>query len=117
MCRARPCSICRKWFRPDPRVADRQRTCSKVCSAKQRKKTQAAWRARHPDYVEAYRIAKQAEDSRGPPPRVPAPLTRLPWDVAKDEFGAQGAAFLGAFGRLLVGVAKDEMRAQVPDTS
>jgi hypothetical protein len=33
---------------------------------------------------------------------VPAPLTRLPWDLAKDEFGAQGADFLGAFGRLLV---------------
>jgi hypothetical protein len=57
------------------------------------------------------------EDPRGPPPRVPAPLTRLPWDLAKDEFGAQGAGFLGALGRLLVGVAKDEMRAQVLDSS
>jgi hypothetical protein len=62
-------------------------------------------------------MAKRAEDPRGTPPRVPPPLTRLPWDVAKDEFGAQGAEFLGSFGRLLLGVAKDEMRVQVLDTT
>jgi hypothetical protein len=82
-----------------------------------RTKTQAAWRARHPEYAIAHRITKRAEDPRGPLSRVPAPLTRLPWDLAKDEFGAQGAGFLGALGRLLVGVAKDEMRAQVLDSS
>jgi hypothetical protein len=65
----------------------------------------------------AYRITERAADSRAPPPRVPPPLTRLPWDLAKDEFGVQGADFLGAFGRLLVGVAKDEMREQTRDTS
>jgi hypothetical protein len=37
--------------------------------------------------------------------------------MAKDEFGAQGAEFLGAFGRVLVGAAKDEMRRQVLDNS
>ncbi len=84
---------------------------------KLRKRTQARWRARHPEYAIASRIAKRAEEERGPPPRVPPPLTRLPWDLAKDEFGAQGAGFLGAFGRLLVGVAKDEMRRQVLDSS
>jgi hypothetical protein len=62
-------------------------------------------------------MAKRAQDSRGPPPRVPPPLTRLPWDLAKDEFGSQGADFLGSFGRLLVRLAKDEMRTQVLDTS
>lgn len=41
---------------------------------------------------------------------MPPPLSRLPWDLAKDEFGGQGADFIGAFGRLLVLVAKDEMR-------
>ncbi len=27
--RKRPCSICRRWFRPDPRVGDRQHACTK----------------------------------------------------------------------------------------
>ena len=46
---------------------------------------------------------------------MPAPLSRLPWDLAKDEFGGQGADFIGAFGRLLVVVAKDEMKPQAAD--
>lgn len=48
---------------------------------------------------------------------MPRPLDRLPWDLAKDEFGAQGAEFLGVFGRLLVGVAKDEIPGQAIDTT
>jgi hypothetical protein len=112
VCRSRPCTICRRWFCPDPRVGARQRACSATCTAKLRKKTQAAWRARHPEYAIASRIAKKAEDPRGLPPRVPPPLTRLPWDLAKDEFGVQRAEFLGALGRLLVWAAKDEIRRQ-----
>jgi len=46
---------------------------------------------------------------------MPAPLSRLPWDLAKDEFGGQGADFIGAFGRLLVVVAKEERRSQEPE--
>ena len=55
-----------------------------------------------------------------PPPapqRVPPPLDRLPWDVAQDQFGVQGADFLGIFGKVLLGVddrdgarASDEVR-------
>jgi hypothetical protein len=63
-------------------------------------------------------IQKRALQERAPPPlRVPAPLERLPWDLAKDEFGRQGADFIGVLGRLLVDVTKDEIRVQVMDTS
>jgi hypothetical protein len=48
---------------------------------------------------------------------MPPPLSRLPWDLAKDEFGGQGTDFIGAFGRLLVRVAKDEIRGQVMETA
>jgi hypothetical protein len=65
----------------------------------------------------AWRIERRAANEAAAPPRMPAPLSRLPWDLAKDEFGAQGTDFIGAFGRLLVGVAKDEMRGQPPDIS
>jgi len=50
--------------------------------------TQAVWRARHPEYAIAQRITQRSQDPRGPPPRVPSPLTRLPWDLAKDEIRA-----------------------------
>jgi hypothetical protein len=98
-------------------VAKHQRTCSKTCGAALRKKTQAAWRARNPGYAIERRVVARGDDARAEAPRMPPPLSRLPWDVAKDVFGGQGAEFIGAFGRLIVGAAKDVMRPQVPDTS
>ena len=47
------------------------------------------------------------------PLRVPAPLDRLPWDVAQDQFTVQGADFIAVFGRLLLQHTQDEMRGQV----
>jgi hypothetical protein len=43
---------------------DRQRACSKACSGKLRKKTQGAWRGRHPEYGIAQQIAKRARRIR-----------------------------------------------------
>lgn len=44
---------------------------------------------------------------------MPPPLSRLPWDIAKDEFGIEGTDFIGIFGRVLLGAAKDEIGSQV----
>lgn len=112
MSRKRPCSICRRWFWPDPRVGDRQRTCGAgACREEQRRKTQEGWRTRNPEYALARRITQRAADPRSAPMRVPAPLSRLPWDIAKDEFGAQGTDFLAGFGRVLLATGKDAMGA------
>ena len=111
--RKRPCCICRHWFRPDPRVGARQRACRKPeCQTVRRRRTQARWRAANPAYAVAYRIDRR--NTQKPPPellRVPAPLTRLPWDLVKDEFGAKGADFLGVVSTLLLRSAKDQFLA------
>jgi hypothetical protein len=41
-----------------------------------------------PGYAIAYRIDQRATQTESPdePMRVPAPLDRLPWEFAKDEF-------------------------------
>ncbi len=110
--------MCRRWFRPDPRVGDRQHACHKSeCQAARRKKTQARWRTANPDYAAAYRIQqRQAQEQAPEPLRVPAPLNRLPWDLAKDEIGGKAADFLGLMGALLVRTAKDQIRPQVLDS-
>ena len=109
--RKRPCSICRHWFRPHPRIGVRQRACSQPeCQAARRQKTQARWRAANPDYAAAYRIQRRSVQQRPPEPlRLPAPLSRLPWDLAKDQFGVQGADFLGVMGTLLLHSTKDQI--------
>jgi|SRR5215467_9382583 len=111
----RPCSICRHWFRPDPRVGRRQRTCPKAeCQTARRKQTQARWRRKNPDYATAYRLQRRSALTRAAETlRVPAPLNQLPWDLAKDEFGGKAADFLSVMGTLLVRSTKDQIRAQL----
>lgn len=108
--RKRPCTICRRWFRPHPRVGDRQRACGKPeCQTARRQKTQASWRSRNPGYAIAWRLDQRAAQAHPPEPlRLPAPLNQLPWDVAKDQFGTLGADFIGVMGALLLRTAKDQ---------
>ncbi len=116
--RKKPCCICRQWFRPNPRVGARQRMCGKAeCRVLHRQKTQAQWRRRNRGYAIAYRIDQRATQTESPaePMRVPAPLDRLPWEFAKDEFGSQRADFIGVMGALMVRTAKDEFRAYLID--
>jgi hypothetical protein len=55
------CTECRKWFAPDRRVGDRQRTCSRACRLKRRRK-QAA-RRRGGD-IESHREDERARQQR-----------------------------------------------------
>lgn len=114
----KPCSICHRWFRPDARVGKRQRACGRAdCQAAHRRKMQAVWRARNPDYFLAHRLQKRSSEKQRPEPlRLPAPLSRLPWDVAQDEFGVQGADFLGVMGKVVLRAAQFEFRGHVADS-
>jgi len=98
--RKRPCSICRQWFRPNARVGLRQHACSKSeCQAARRKKTQANWRAKNPEYAAGYRIQQRGAREQAPEPlRLPPPLSQLPGDLAKDDFGQKGSDFIGVMG-------------------
>lgn len=115
----KPCRICRKWFLPDVRVGGRQRACSRPgCQTARRKKTQAAWRARNPDYSTAWRILSRAASEGAPEPlRLPSPLSSLPWDIALSEFGTRGADFIGVMGKLLLRSVKDQFKGQVIDSA
>src|ERR1700690_1513481 len=116
--RKRPCTICRRWFRPNPRVGSRQRSCGNPeCQTARRQKTQANWRNRNPGYSIAWRIDQRAaaQPEAPEPLRMPAPLKQLPWDVAKDQFGPQGADFTGIMGALIVRTTKDQIRPYLTD--
>ena len=109
----RPCCICRRWFRPDPRIGSRQRACRNTeCQAARRVQTQRNWRKSCPDYFTARRIRERGEQDRPPEPlRLPPPLSQLPWDIAQDEFGVQGADFIGILSRVLLRFTQDQFKA------
>ena len=110
--RKRPCCICHRWFRPDNRVGLRQHACSKPgCQSLRRRKQQAAWRARNPDYFSGRRIQTRGACDEPPEPlRLPSPLNQLPWDIAQSEFGVQGADFIGVMGALLVHSTQSQLK-------
>jgi hypothetical protein len=117
--RKRPCTICRRWFRPNPRVGTRQRACGNPeCQTARRQKTQANWRNRNPGYSIAWRIDQRAaQPETSEPLRMPPPLNQLPWHFAKDQFGAQGSDFIGVLGALILRTAKDQIRPYLTDPS
>src|ERR1700685_4041192 len=114
----RPCAICRRWVRLDVGVGSTPHACGNPeCQTSRRQKTQAGWRRRNPGYAIAWRIDPRAAQTPSPPEplRMPAPLNQLPWDVAKDQFGPQGADFIGVMGALMVRTAKDQIRPYLID--
>ena len=115
----RPCSICHRWFRPDPRIGSRQRACRSVdCQAARRVQTQKSWRDRNADYFAARRIQERGNRQQPPEPlKLPPPLNELPWDIAQDQFGVKGADFIGVFGTLLLRTAQDQFRAYPIDST
>ena len=122
--RKRPCCICRRWFRPNPRIGSRQRACGKRdCQTARRKQKQKAWRERNPDYFIARRIQDRSQQDRAAEPlRLPPPLSQLPWDIAQSQFGTQGADFIGVLSIVLLRAAQSQFEAYlagtkgVPDT-
>src|SRR5271154_7645617 len=110
--RKRRYPIGRRWFRPSPRGGARQRACGKPeCQTARRQGTQASWRRRNPGYGIAWRIDQRSAQTEAPEPlRLPAPLNQLPWNLAKDQLGPQGADFIGVMGALMIRAAKDQIR-------
>ena len=49
--RKRPCKICRKWFRPDPRSKGEQKVCGDpACQRERNRRACRAWRKKNPTY-------------------------------------------------------------------
>lgn len=132
MPKKKPCCFCRKWFRPDPRVGSRQKSCSHPeCQEKRRHRTQANWRKQNPDYFRARWMrqrsdkAAEADKARGAPPtpgkprpRRPLPiraegiLRQIPWATMQDEIGVQVTDSITVVALLLIKAMQDQRRLQ-----
>lgn len=115
--RRRRCVVCHHGFTADPRVGEKQKVCSlPQCQKIRRQRTQADWRKRHSGYAIAWRAKWREACSTSDVieiPRMPPPLSALPWDLAQQEFGGIGADFIASFGRKVLEYAKDEILKQL----
>ena len=123
--RKRPCRICGRWFTPNPRSGDRQKTCASM-ECKRRWHAQACrrWNRKNRSYYQEIYLAKrlEAESSRRPDrlcgretvscPQRASPL-KIPRETVQDVIGAQPLVIIEYMARLLRRSFQDVIRAQV----
>ncbi len=120
----RPCSICGRWFEPNPRAKAHQRACGAECQKELAHRRQADWRKKNPDYDSDRALRRQLDRTRtdrGPAevPRGPVGA-RIPWRTVQTAVGPKMAVEL-AFalrepdrGRQTVVIAKKQSASQLP---
>lgn len=113
MVRKRPCRICRRWFRPDPRAGDRQRACgSESCQAERRRRAVAAWRARHRGYDREDRLRRRLHNEAEPAAGVD-PMSGVDWIAARNAVGLEVAVVIEESSRVLATWARNAVSLQV----
>lgn len=122
--RKRPCRICRKWFRPNPRLGVRQKTCgTPECKRQWHARKCAEWNRKHRSYFQANYLSTKLEDTaraqesgkdfpacRDPDSRTQFP--RLPRGVVKEVIGGQHLVITEYTARLLYRSVKEVIRSQ-----
>jgi len=125
-CKKRPCRICRRWYMPDPRVGDRQKTCGNPrCKRQWHRRKCAEWNKRHSDYFKSNYLHKKLE-TQSEPISTPAqgaakslvpPKSRLetglPIGYVQDVIGIQHLIIIEYFAQLLVRRFQTMIKEQV----
>jgi len=59
-CRKRPCKICHRWFLPNPRLGDRQKTCALPdCKRRWHQKQCKKWNRQNKEYFKEIYLQKK----------------------------------------------------------
>ena len=117
MARQRPCSICRRWFRPHARARGRQRVCgSAACQRERHRRACARWHRRNPDYdredrLRARLVREPSAPARSDPLRQP-PMACLDRIAARDAVGLEVLVVLEVAVQLLWVGLRDAVRPQ-----
>jgi hypothetical protein len=105
--RKKPCSICRRWFLPDPRHGRRQKTCdAEACRKQWYRRRQQRWRRKNPDYFPHRRLTRRLKEAeaRGdcrPVRRPPAFMAAIPWGLVQTASGLEMAVTTAFLLRIL----------------
>ncbi len=110
-CGKRPCSICRKWFQPDVRQKDRQKTCGRLkCQTELHRRNCHNWNKRNKEvfansYLEKKLDQVEPKTVKEPPPdpihsevaQILLPPTSpfvLPVEIITQEYGARNMVII-----------------------
>lgn len=110
----RPCSICRRWFMPHPRLKDRQRTCGNpTCKKEWHRRKCAEWNQRNGDYFRTNYLQKKL-DSRATTGQIKSRLkTGLPIRYVQEVIGTQQLVIMEYLAQLMVQRFQEVIRRQL----
>jgi hypothetical protein len=115
VCKKRPCRICRRWFRPNPKLKDRQKTCAdSQCQREWHRLKCAQWNRSNGEYFKANYLAKKIETtSTGVSPPRSRNKSGLPLEYVQEVIGVQHLIIIEYFGQLWVRRFQEVIRGQL----
>ena len=128
----RPCRICKKWFLPNPRLGDRQKTCGDPqCQRKRHALKCAQWNRKNRPYFQEIHLRRRLESVKANPPdplqspsspvaaalplKAALPINYLR-GIVQEVIGAQQLVIIEYFVRLLARGVQETIRAQLAET-
>ena len=121
ICKKRPCRICRRWFRPNPKLKDRQKTCGDIqCKREWHRKKCAEWNKNNADYFRSNYLQKKLDTvsqseklARNLPPKSRL-KSGLPLLFVQEVMGTQHLIIIEYFGQLLFRRFQEVLKEQPP---
>ena len=121
----RPCKVCRRWFRPNPRVGDAQMTCGRPeCKRQWHRKKCAEWNRKNREYFKEiylnHKILAASAKSENPvnQQKAASKTTRtrfnvgLPWQEIQEVMGVKQLVIIEYVIHLLLRAFKEPIKAQ-----
>ena len=121
----RPCRICRKWFAPNPRVGNRQKTCgAKECQDKWHANKCSQWNRQNRACFQATNLSKKLQAAQNQETAIEKPTSRLPksgispklpQEVIQEVIGVQQFVIAEYLSRVLLRSVQEVIRLQRAD--
>ena len=120
ICKKRPCRICRRWFLPNPRLKDRQKTCGNTkCKKEWHRKRCSEWNKKNTDYFKTNYLQKKL-DAASPSEKASKILpvksrlkSGLPLHYVQEVIGIQHLVIIEYLAQLLLRRFQEVLRGQV----
>jgi hypothetical protein len=118
----RPCKVCRRWFRPNPRVGDDQMTCGDPqCKKEWHRRKCAEWNRKNREhfkgnYLRNKILAAGEGNQKGTPEEAKIPRTRfrlgLPWEEIQEAMGLKQLVIIEYIIQVLMKRFQEVIKAQ-----
>jgi len=120
ICKKRPCRICRRWFLPNPRLKDRQKTCGNTkCKREWHRKKCSEWNKNNTDYFKTNYLHKKL-DAASPSEKASKILpvksrlkSGLPLHYVQEVIGIQHLVIIEYLAQLLLRRFQEVLSGQV----